>query len=278
MSTSLAATLAVLAAVLSAAMTLAWRVAGRGGRSGWIDAIWSFAVGLTGIAAALAWPAPTEIIQPRQWLVAAMAGFWSMRLGLHIALRTLHGGDDPRYRKLRLEWGSAFRRRLFWFLQIQAAAAWLLTCAIMAAAHRPAARLGLGDALGILIFCVALGGESLADRQLARFSADVSKRGQVCDIGLWRYSRHPNYFCEWLGWLAYAVIAIDLGGAYPWGWCALIGPLFMYWLLVHVSGIPPLEAHMLRSRGERFRAYQRRTNAFWPGPPRRASAGQAVSP
>jgi steroid 5-alpha reductase family enzyme len=89
-------------------------------------------------------------------------------------------------------------------------------------------------------------------------------------------SRHPNYFFEWLGWFAYAVIAIaiDLTCSYPWGWLAVAGPVLMYWLLVHASGIPPLEAHMLRSRGDAFRAYQQRVNAFWPGPP--SSVGAAA--
>ena len=90
----------------------------------------------------------------------------------------------------------------------------------------------------------------------------------ICDVGLWGWSRHPNYFFEWFGWLAYPLLAIDLGGAYPWGFVALAGPVCMYWLLVHVSGIPPLEAHMLERRRDEFRAYQARTNAFFPAPPR----------
>jgi steroid 5-alpha reductase family enzyme len=85
-------------------------------------------------------------------------------------------------------------------------------------------------------------------------------------------SRHPNYFFEWMGWFAYAIIAIDFSGGYPWGWLALAGPALMYWLLVHASGIPPLEAHMLRSRGQAFRDYQHRVNAFWPGPQHAADA------
>jgi len=88
----------------------------------------------------------------------------------------------------------------------------------------------------------------------------------VCDIGLWRWSRHPNYFFEWLFWLAYPLIAIDLAGYNPYGWLALLAPICMYWVLVYVSGIPPLEEHMLRSRGETFRAYQLRTRAFFPFP------------
>jgi steroid 5-alpha reductase family enzyme len=94
----------------------------------------------------------------------------------------------------------------------------------------------------------------------------------VCDEGLWRWSRHPNYFFEWLGWFAYPLIAIspNYHPSYPWGWVTLLAPAFMYWILVHVTGIPPLEEQMLRSRGDRYRDYQSRTSAFFPWPPRQA--------
>jgi steroid 5-alpha reductase family enzyme len=266
----------VLGLGLSTAMAMSWHVALRTGRSGWIDAIWSFAVGAAGVAAALA-PIGSEIVPgARQMLVASMVLLWSLRLGLHIAARTRAGGDDPRYRQLREEWGARFRGRLFWFLQIQAAVALVLALSVAIAAHRPAAALDFRDGIGGLILLAALLGEGLADRQLARFRTQASGTDGICTAGLWRFSRHPNYFFEWLAWVAYAVIAIDPGGAYPAGWLALAAPALMYWLLVHVSGIPPLEAHMTRSRGARFRAYQEKVNAFWPGPsrlPARPSAG-----
>lgn len=267
--------LIVLALALCGVMALAWFVAGRTGRSGWIDAIWSYAVGAGGVVTSLLPLGSSGGIDARQWLVAGLAALWSLRLGSHIAARTLRGGDDPRYRQLREEWGGRFRNRLFWFLQIQAAAAFLLVVTILTAAHRPGAGLSYGDLLGIVIFAIALLGEAVADRQLARFSADPKNKGKVCDTGLWAFSRHPNYFFEWLVWVAFAAIAIG-DGSYVFGWGALAGPAFMYWLLVHVSGIPPLEAHMLRSRGEAFRAYQRRVNAFWPGPPATQHSGKKL--
>lgn len=260
-------TVLALAVCLSATMSGAWLVALQTGRSGWIDAIWSLATGVFGAAGALLVFEDGEILA-RQLLVAVLALVWSLRLGIHIAVRTMGGGDDPRYKQLREEWGDAFKSRLFWFLQIQALAALVLVLSIMAAAHHPASGLTMADGLGIAILIVAVAGETIADRQLSAFRADPKNRGKICDVGLWGMSRHPNYFFEWLGWLAYAVIAIDLTGAYPWGWLALAGPFLMYWLLVHASGIPPLEAHMLRSRGTAFQDYQRRVNAFWPGPAR----------
>lgn len=263
---TLAIMLICLAIALCGVMALAWFVAGWTGRSGWIDAIWSYAVGAGGVMTSLLPLGASDQNDARQWLVAGLAALWSLRLGSHIAARTLHGGDDPRYRQLREEWGGKFRARLFWFLQIQAAAAFLLVVTILTAAHRPGDGLSYGDLLGIGIFAIAIVGEAVADRQLARFSAEPENKGKVCDTGLWAFSRHPNYFFEWLVWVAFAAIAI-VGGYYIFGWGALAGPAFMYCLLVHVSGIPPLEAHMLRSRGEAFRAYQRRVNAFWPGLP-----------
>lgn len=252
-----------LAAALSLVMVLAWAAAERSGKSGWVDAIWSFAVGGAGTAAALV-PLPASgATTTRQWLVAALVVLWSLRLGTHIVARTRGGGDDPRYAQLRAEWGGDAARRMFWFLQAQAAAALPLVISILVAARRPG-DLGIADMLGLLVLLAAIGGEALADHQLAQFRADPANKGKVCTAGLWRWSRHPNYFFEWLAWVAYAVIAIDPSGHHPWGWLALGGPLLMYWLLAHVSGVPPLEAHMLRSRGEQFRAYQARTSRFFP--------------
>lgn len=258
----------VLGLALPAVMATAWHVALRTGRSGWIDAIWSFAVGAAGTVAALAPIGGNITPSPRQWLVASMVLLWSLRLGIHISIRTCNGSDDPRYKQLREEWGAVFRPRLFWFLQIQGAVALGLALAIAVAAHRAAPGLDIFDGLGGLIIVVAILGESLADRQLADYRRHATGTGGICTTGLWRFSRHPNYFFEWLAWVAYAVVAVDPSGRYAWGWAALAAPLMMYWLLVHVSGIPPLEAHMIRSRGARFRAYQEKVSAFWPRPSR----------
>ena len=256
-----------VAICLCATMACAWRMALWTGRSGWIDAIWSFATGLFGAALALI-PMGEDQLTHRQLLVAAMVLFWSLRLGIHITMRTLSGGEDPRYAQLRVEWGQRYKARLFWFLQIQALAALVLALSIMIAAHNPAPGLTLRDGIGLALLAMAIIGEAVADRQLSTFRADPRNTGKICDTGLWRYTRHPNYVFEWLGWVAFAVIAVDLTGNYPQGWLALAAPLLMYWLLVYASGIPPLEAHMVRSRGDAFRTYQRRVNAFWPGPPK----------
>ncbi len=255
------------------AMALIWAVTLRPGRSGWIDVIWSFATGVAGALASLVPLGDGAVPGRRAILVAALVLVWSLRLGAHIASRTAPGHDDPRYAALREEWGADFAARSFWFLQIQALAAMLLAGVAAIAAHNPTNGWlvdgwCLQDAAGVAIVLLGLTGEAVADRQLQRFRREVGNAGQVCDRGLWSLSRHPNYFCEWLVWVGIATIALGLGGDYPQGWLALAGPVVMYWLLAHVSGIPPLEAHMLRSRGEAFRTYQARVSAFWPMAPR----------
>jgi steroid 5-alpha reductase family enzyme len=264
--TTLIGVIVLVAAALSAVMAFAWVVQQRSGNSGWVDTVWTFGLGAIGIAAALA-PLGGEAISARQALVAGLVAVWAVRLGAHIARRTQGISDDPRYAALIRGWGANGRREMFWLLQKQALVSLPLALSILLAAHNPDPGLGIRDGLAALVLAIAIGGEALADEQLRRFRSDPGNRGQVCDTGLWRWSRHPNYFFEWLGWLAYPLLAIEVTGGYLWGWLALAGPLCMYWLLAHVSGIPPLEEHMVRSRGEAYRTYQGRTSAFFPWPP-----------
>ena len=245
-------------------MTAAWLVQRQTGNAGWVDVIWTYGLGLAGIFVAL-WPAGPGVLG-RQILVAAAVAAWSLRLGTHVARRTAKTDDDLRYAKLKAGWGEAAQAKMFWFLQLQAVAAALMIVGVLVAARAPRPGLDWRDAVGAAVVIVSIIGEAVADHQLKRFAADPAHKGEVCDIGLWRRSRHPNYFFEWLGWVGYLVIAADFSGTYLWGWLALIGPLYMYYLLVHVSGIPPLEEHMMKTRPEAFRAYQARTNAFFPGP------------
>jgi steroid 5-alpha reductase family enzyme len=256
--------LGAIAVSLSILMALAWMVQRRTGNSGWVDTIWTIAVGLVGAGSAL-WPIGGTAPNARQWLVAALVVTWSLRLGLHIAVRTAGITDDPRYAAFARDWGLDAPRKMFIFLQNQAFGSIPLVFAIFLAARFPSDALRIEDIIGVLILLSGIAGEALADAQLKKFRDNPANKGRVCDIGLWRWSRHPNYFFEWFGWLAYPVIAIS--PAYAWGWATLLAPLFMYWILVHVTGIPPLEEQMLRSRGERYRDYQSRTSRFFPLPP-----------
>lgn len=255
--------LSVAAVALAAAMAGAWALQRALGNAGWVDAVWSASTGIVGAACALAGGDGGPFA--RHAIVAAMAACWSGRLAWHIAQRTGGGApEDARYAQFRREWAPHFDSRLFWFLMIQAAAAWVLVVSIVLAARNPAP-LRLADALGVAWLVASVAGEAVADAQLRAFRRAGS--GGICDVGLWGWSRHPNYFFEFLGWCAYPVIAIDVSGAYPVGFAALIGPAFMFWLLRYVSGVPPLEISMLARRGDAFRAYQRRVSAFVPLPP-----------
>jgi steroid 5-alpha reductase family enzyme len=252
-------------------MTLAWAYQKQVNNAGWVDVFWTFGLGLAGLGLALT-PIPgIASLTSRQILIAAMVAIWSLRLGLHLAVRVGTHAEDVRYNGFRKDWGADFQRRMFMFLMIQAVAAALLAVSILLAARVPAPAIRPLDWLGVAILAIAIGGEGIADAQLARFRAVPSNKGKICDSGLWGWSRHPNYFFEWLVWVAFAVMAIDLGGAYLWGLLAWTAPAFMYWLLVYVSGIPPLETLMLKSRGAAFTAYQSTTSAFFPLPPRRHS-------
>jgi steroid 5-alpha reductase family enzyme len=260
--------LAAITVALSVLMAGAWAVQQRTGNSGWVDTIWTFSLGLVGAGSAL-WPVGGAAPNARQWLVAALVAIWSLRLGSHIAARTVKISDDPRYAAFAKEWGVDSPRKMFIFLQNQGFGSIPLVFSIFVAARFPSDALRPQDYLGVLILFIGIAGEALADAQLKRFRADPTNKGRVCDAGLWRWSRHPNYFFEWFGWLAYPVIAI--WPDYPWGWATLLAPLFMYWILVHVTGIPPLEQQMLRSRGERYRDYQSRTSVFFPLPPQKGA-------
>jgi steroid 5-alpha reductase family enzyme len=263
------AALVLMAVSLSILMAGAWVVQQRTGNSGWVDTIWTFSLGLVGAAGAL-WPIAGQAPNARQWLVAALVAIWSLRLGIHIAIRTAGITDDPRYAAFAREWGLNAPRRMFIFLQNQALGTIPLVFAIFVAARFPSDALRLQDLLGVLILLIGIAGEAIADAQLKTFRENPDNKGRVCDAGLWRWSRHPNYFFEWFGWLAYPVIGLSID--YPWGIATLLAPIFMYWILVYVTGIPPLEEQMLRSRGERYREYQSRTSQFFPLPPKGATS------
>ncbi|MGA9658877.1 MAG: DUF1295 domain-containing protein [Asticcacaulis sp.] len=254
--------LIMLAAGIVLAMTVAWAIQMRTESSGWIDVIWAFTTGLGGVTAAIL---PGAGNGQRRWWVAALIAAWSLRLGLHLLKRTQGKADDPRYAAIRARLKSHWSLYLFGMLQIQGACAFMLVVCVRLAATNPMPFPGLFDLAGIGLLIIAVAGEGVADAQLAQFSK--THEHAVCDIGLWRWSRHPNYFFEWLGWCAWAILAVDVStGGLSWSLIGFVAPVLMYVLLVHVSGIPPLENHMLESRSDTFKAYQNRVNAFFPGP------------
>lgn len=246
--------------LLSAAMSLAWLIQRVTRNSGWIDTIWSLSTGLT---AALVVICSGEMT-PRRWVIVLLIAAWSARLAVHIGQRTLRVIDDPRYRALIEQWGRSAGWRLWCFLQVQAAVAGVLVVCILLPAAKPGA-VGLWDLACFGLALIALAGESAADWQLQTFKRTRPSPQAICETGLWSLSRHPNYFFEWLFWLAIALSALSLDGSYAIGWLTLVAPALMYVVLVYGSGVPHSEAQMLRSRGEKFASYQKRVPMFFPG-------------
>lgn len=264
---------------LSFSMSFAWAVQRLTKNSGWVDTIWSASTGL----AALVSIAALENSSERKWAAAILVALWSLRLANHIGSRSKGSPEDPRYEALMLEWGANAQARLFWFLQIQALASCILVISVAAAASVAMPFGQSTDWIAVLIAIVALVGEALSDLQLARFRKRNAGRKAICEEGFWRWSRHPNYFFEWLFWCVWPVmalgpiLALDTAASTSVSFAlSLLAPVMIYWLLVHVSGIPPLEAHMLRSRGEKFRVFQSRVNAFFPGPSRTPNVKEVV--
>jgi steroid 5-alpha reductase family enzyme len=254
-----------LAALLFAIvlMALIWRLAVRIGNAGIVDIAWSAGFAPVVVFYALA----AGGAPPRRAMIALMVSLWSLRLGgyLYLRVRAQHPLEDRRYAQLRSDWGAHAERRMFGFFQLQGvllallSVPWLLTCL------NPRTDLQPLEWAGGVLWLIAIAGEALADRQLQRFKADPANRGAVCQLGLWRYSRHPNYFFEWLVWVAYFVVAL----ASPWGWVALYCPVLMLYFLLRVTGIPLTEQLSLRRHGALYAAYQQRTSAFIPWWPKR---------
>ncbi len=247
--------------LMAATMAALWLVQRARRDAGVVDVGWTVGLGLLAILYAVVSGGDPL----RRALVAVMAGGWSLRLAWHLlADRIIGKPEDGRYQALRAGWGERAQARFFLFFQVQAVVAVALSLPFLVA-MRGGGALGVAGLAGVAVWVVAVLGEALADAQLARFRADPANRGTTCRAGLWRASRHPNYFFEWLHWWSYVLLA---AGSPAW-WLALIGPTFMLYFLLKVTGIPATEAHALASRGDEYRDYQRTTSAFIPWLPKR---------
>ncbi len=247
-------------------MSALWYVQYRRHNAGIVDVAWSFGTGLSAVFFALTAPGDPG----RKILVAIIAAVWGLRLGSALAVRVFSEEEDGRYRMLREKWGDRVQFMMFGFFQIQAAWAVLFALPMLAASYssRP---LGVIDLLATMIWIVAIGGETIANQQLAKFKSDPDNQGKVCRSGLWSWSRHPNYFFEWIHWFAYLLLA--LGG--PLVWLAACEPCVMLFFLLKVTGIPMTEARSIKSKGDAYRDYQRTVSAFFPWPPKQ-SKGESI--
>lgn len=241
-------------------MILTWVISIRTDKPSWVDAVWAYAIGaLSLFLFGLNWA------DGPSWLPLLIVVGWSLRLGTHLSVRIASSHEDGRYTTLKKDWGGVKSPMMFGFFMIQAAAAFIFALpAYFAMKHTPA-EWGILHLLAILWAIMALGGETLADAQLKRFAKVPENKGQVCKKGLWRYSRHPNYFFEWLFWFSFPILTWGTPGFIP----TLVIPFIMLFLVTRMTGIPPTEAQALLKRGDRYRDYQKETSAFFPWFPRK---------
>ena len=245
-------------ALCSLLMIAVWVTGVRIKNMGIVDIAWS--AGFTPVAGLYYFLAPGD--PSRKLLITLMVTFWSARLGSHLYRRVMghHPVEDARYAQYREKWGSSYNFKMFWFFQIQAALLWALTFPFLLACFNPNPIILPLEWIGVALWALGLLGESLADRQLSRFTARPENKGKVCQKGLWNYSRHPNYFFEWVIWVGYFVFALGQ----PGGWWSIYCPLIMLHFLINVTGVKLAEEGSLKRRGDAYRAYQMSTSAFVP--------------
>ncbi len=244
--------------------TLAWIVARRIDNYSIVDALWSLSFGLFALPILLFAPGdPT-----RKLLFGGMFFLWSLRLGVFLTVRIFSHleVEDNRYRKLREEYGAHVDFRFFLFFMLQALSVVALLGPLFIAALNRSPTFAPLELTGSLVWFIGFVGEAVADAQMSRFRADPANRGQVCERGLWYYSRHPNYFFECVIWGGYGLFAL----ASPGGWATLYAPAALWFLILKVTGVPMAERASLATRGERYRAYQRTTSVVVPLPKRGA--------
>jgi steroid 5-alpha reductase family enzyme len=239
-------------------MACAWLWAHKIKNASVVDMFWSYNFPL--IAVIIFFLAPGW--ETRRLLMCLMVILAGARLGTHLATRILSHLDEEegRYQQLRKEWSPNAERTFFFFFQFQAISNVILAIPFIVVVMNTTVGLSPFEWVGFIIWAISVIGETIADRQLAAFKKDPANKGQVCSIGLWNYSRHPNYFFEWLMWMAYFIFALGS----PYGWLGIISPAIILYLLLKVTGIPATEEQSLRSKGDAFRAYQKSTSVFVP--------------
>ncbi|MBC7979300.1 MAG: DUF1295 domain-containing protein [Armatimonadetes bacterium] len=227
-----------------------------------VDAFWAACIGLTGVFFLFANPHADS----KKITAAILIAAWSARLGFHLARRIVkhHPEEDTRYHKLREIWKGHEKSHFFWFFQAQAVSVLLLALPFHFIAADSDPKWSALHIIGVFVTLAGLFGEGIADKQMSDFKARDSDSKSICKIGLWKYSRHPNYFFESVIWLGIFLFAAGS----PNGWTTFYAPAIITFLLLKVTGIPPTEASALIRKGESYREYQRSTSAFIPLPPK----------
>jgi steroid 5-alpha reductase family enzyme len=230
-----------------------------------VDSTWS----LMFLAMALTYTSPAWLngaMSPRALLLLLLVSIWALRLSIHISWRNRGEDEDRRYQAMRHKHEPGFAwKSLYLVFGLQGLLAWFISLPLLASATG-SPDLGMLDALATLIWLTGFGFETVADGQLAAFRSRPQNRGKVLDTGLWRFSRHPNYFGECTIWWGFYLLAVAAGG-----WWSFPAPLLMTILLLRVSGVTLLESD-ISDRRPAYRDYVQHTNAFIPGPRKTAPA------
>jgi steroid 5-alpha reductase family enzyme len=251
--------LIIAAAGVSLLMVVLWIVQRVRTDAGWVDVGWTGGLGMIALLFAATGDAPAV----RRWAIGGACALWAFRLGVYLLLNRVVGkqAEDGRYQTLRAHWGERAQFNFFWFFQAQALLAWMFALPVLAAIHVPGASgMWIVHWAGVAVVLIAVVGEAIADAQLARYRANPANKGKTCRDGMWRYSRHPNYFFEWVHWWGYVLASVGS----PWFLATLFAPALMLFFLFRVTGIPYTERQALASRGDDYREYQRTTSAFFP--------------
>jgi steroid 5-alpha reductase family enzyme len=196
----------------------------------------------------------------KKGLLACMVWGWGGRLAWHLYRRYQLSEEDVRYQRIRSNWGDHPDSKFFMLFVFQGVLAVFLTLPFLIVAYASNSTWYGVEAAGFLVWIIGVIGEGMADQALKQFQSDPENKGKVCKKGWWRYSRHPNYFFEFVVWVGYFLFALGS----PGGWMAIISPAIILVLLTKISGIPQTEAEALKSKGEDYRLYQKKTSSFVP--------------
>jgi steroid 5-alpha reductase family enzyme len=255
---TLVSTILICLAACCAVMLLVYLWAYSIKNAGVVDIFWTFNFSI--IAILLYFLA--DGFQQRKLLICGMILIWSLRLGIYLLVRVgSHlGEEEGRYKKMREEWGQSANSKLFFFFQAQALSNIYLAIPFFLIAFNKREELSMLEYVGATVWAISIIGEALADAQLKRFKKNPSNKGKVCDVGLWNYSRHPNYFFESMIWMGYFLVSLNA----DYGWLGFLSPLTITLLLFRVTGIPLTEQQAMRSKGDLYKEYQRTTSMFVP--------------
>jgi steroid 5-alpha reductase family enzyme len=245
-------------AACSIVMIIVWIWAYKIQNAGVVDIFWAF--NFTVIAAVIYFFA--DGYQPRKEVVCLLAGLWSLRLGIYLLIRVgSHlAVEEGRYAQLRKEWGPKPDRTFFFFFQAQALSNVFMAIPFFIIALNKTGPLTVIELIGAGMWLLSIIGEGVSDWQLQHFKKNPANKGKVCQDGLWNYSRHPNYFFQFMIWVSVFIFALSS----PYGWISIVCPLTIFYLIWKVTGIPMTEEQSLRSRGELYSEYQRTTSVFVP--------------